>query len=275
MGRKATDLTGMRFGKLVVVERSYEGRAKAGRPFWKCLCDCGNVTIVSSNHLKDGAIKSCGCGQRNNDLTGKMFGRWTAIKRERIRDGYYWLCRCECGTTRYVLHSSLVGGTSKSCGCYHREELAKRLSTHGMTDTRLYRIYYDIKSRCTNPKNHRYADYGGRGITLCDLWDKSFDEFANWAIPNGYHDDLSIDRIDNDGPYSPENCRWVSPEEQSNNKRTTIFIEMFGVKKSLKQWVEFMGWSYSKYHGRYYRGYEVFRNEDIAEIKQKLEKEKY
>lgn len=273
MGRKATDLSGMRFGFLTVLEREYEGRARKGRPFWRCVCDCGNTTVVSSNHLRKGQIKSCGCGQRRNDLSGKDFGRWSVLKRAEVVNGQQmWICRCECGTVRPVTHTSLVSGKSISCGCYQKEQLSKRLTTHGMTKTRLYNIYHDIKNRCSNPKNNRYKDYGGRGIFLCEEWYNDFSSFAKWSLSNGYKDELTIDRIDNDGPYSPLNCRWVGRDHQANNKRVTIYFEFLGVKKSLRQWVDFMGWNYDKYYARHYRGRDTFRRDEIFLIEQKIKR---
>lgn len=269
MANHLIDLTGKRFGMLTVQCRDYTKKGSSKRTFWKCLCDCGNVVIVSSAHLRSGTTKSCGCLSKN-DLTDKKFGRWTVIERAERITSQLWLCRCDCGTIRKVQHASLLSGKSLSCGCYHKEDVSKRLTTHGLSKTRLYNIYHNIKNRCYNPNNNRYKDYGGRGIFVCSEWRNSFERFAEWALSNGYTDDLTIDRIDNDGPYGPENCRWTNSETQINNKRKTIYFEFFGVKKSLRQWVDFMGWNYSKYYGRHSRGYETFRVEDISAIEKKL-----
>lgn len=272
MANHLIDLTGCRFGKLTVIERDFTKPNSKKRAFWKCECDCGNFSVVSSSHLRNGEIKSCGCLLKN-DLTGKKFGRWEVLEKAERATTQLWLCKCECGTIRKVSHTSLINGTSLSCGCYHKENLAKRLTTHGCSKTRLYSIYHNIKSRCYNKNNNRYSDYGGRGISVCSEWLSSFDKFKDWAFENGYEDGLTIDRIDNDGPYSPDNCRWSNLETQVNNKRKTIYFEFFGIKKSLRQWVDFMGWNYKKYYGRYHRGYETFREDDIQEIKAKIKKE--
>lgn len=272
MANHLIDLTGQRFGNLTVIERDFSKPNSQNRSFWKCKCDCGNYSIVSSTHLRKGDIKSCGCIFRN-DLTGKRFGRWTVIKKAERTTSQLWLCQCDCGTIKKVQHTSLVNGASTSCGCYHSEEVSKRLTTHGKSKTRIYNIYHNMRNRCYNKNNSRYADYGGRGIFVCKEWMDSFESFARWSYKNGYTDSMTIDRIDNDGPYSPVNCRWVNLDTQANNKRKTLYFEFFGVKMSLRQWIDFMGWNYKKYYGRFYRGYETFREEDVKKIEEKLKKE--
>ena len=117
--------------------------------------------------------------------------------------------------------------------------------THGMSNTRLYRIWSGMKSR-TNPATTLKIGkhYAGRGIVVCQEWAESFEAFRDWALANGYRDDLTIDREENDGPYSPDNCRWVTQKVQANNKRTNIYITRNGVTKTLKQWCEDLGLNY-------------------------------
>ena len=110
-------------------------------------------------------------------------------------------------------------GNTNSCGCYQKQKVSESNKKHGRIDTRLYNIWSKLKGRVLNPKNENYINYGGRGITICDEWKNDFMSFYNWAMKNGYSDELSIDRIDNDRGYSPENCRWVTKTIQSRNQR--------------------------------------------------------
>jgi len=156
----------------------------------------------------------------NNDLTNKTYGKLSVIKRvENNKHGKsQWLCKCECGGTKIVSGRGLNSGDTRSCGCLRRNSGFK----HGLRFTRQYRILQNMKSRCYNPKATKYINYGGRGIKICDEWldeEKGIENFYNWSIENGYSDDLSIDRIDNDGDYEPDNCRWVTYKEQNLNKR--------------------------------------------------------
>lgn len=156
------------------------------------------------------------------DLSGQKFGRLTAIEpagydRKRIK----WKCVCECGNTTFVGSDKLINGHTKSCGCLLSDVLKQRNkgnSTHNSTNTRLYRIYYSMKTRCYNPKHKAFHRYGGRGITVCNQWLDDFSSFKEWAVNNGYSDDLSIDRINNDGNYEPSNCRWATAKMQANNR---------------------------------------------------------
>lgn len=186
---KFIDITGERFGNLIAIERL--PNLKGGVTVYRCLCDCGNETIVRANNLKSGAVRSCGC----------------------------------------LLH------TSKN-------------ATHRMSNTRIYHIWASMRSRCSNKNLPFYKNYGGRGISVCDEWNNSFETFYSWAINNGYRDGSSIERIDNDGNYCPENCKWIDLGKQANNRRMNKRIEYKGETHNLSEWCKILGVSYSLVHNR-------------------------
>lgn len=151
-------------------------------------------------------------------MTGKRFGRLVVLSMDRAekKNGRFWLCRCDCGNLTVVRETDLRRGNTKSCGCLRKE----RLQIHGDRYTRLYNIWKGMKKRCGYQKAVNYKNYGGRGIKVCSAWEKSFSAFREWALQNGYQDDLTIDRVDNNGNYEPGNCRWVTMKEQNHNKRS-------------------------------------------------------
>lgn len=179
------------------------------------------------------------------DLAGRTFGKLTAIKRmgSNSHRQSMWLCRCECGNETVVVEGDLINGHTQSCGCL-------RGVKHEMSKTRLYEIYKGIKRRCCNPSDASYKNYGGRGITICDEWKSNFLNFYYWSMENGYNDNLSIERIDVNGNYCPENCKWIPFKKQMRNKRNNVLLEFNGETKTIAEWAEILNIKYITLYNR-------------------------
>lgn len=171
------------------------------------------------------------------DLTGEKFGRLTVIGfSHRKGKSYYWDCICNCGNkeVRKVQSGGLKNGSTKSCGCLNREIVTK----HGLDGNKVYHVFNSMKSRCYAKSNTAYHNYGGKGVKICDEWLNDVEEFVGWAMSNGYKEGLTIERIDSNGDYCPENCKWATRKEQANNVSTNINIEYNGRTQTLSQWAE-------------------------------------
>lgn len=256
------------FGNLTVIEDAGYRIQPSGQKkrIFKCKCKCGNISIISRDHLITGHSKSC--GHCNEIKIGNKYGKLTVLSKS---NNYYiepltgkrnliWVCQCECGNIIEVVGKYLTSGNTKSCGCLKIDLLKKRVTKHKLSNTRIYHEYINMKQRCCNPNNKKYPSYGGRGIVICDEWlneDNGFMNFYNWAISHGYRDDLTIDRINVNGNYEPNNCRWAPNIVQSNNTRRNNNIEYNGTIFSLMNWCRALGQNYNIIRTRLYNNYSI------------------
>lgn len=158
--------------------------------------------------------------RRISSIVGKRFGRLTvaSLQWNGTQKRNYALCQCDCGESKLINISNLRKGATTSCGCYHKEQAKKALLTHGLSKTRIHKEWRGIKGRCNKITTSHYDRYGGRGILLCDEWNDDFMAFYEWSMQNGYQNNFTIDRIDNDGDYRPSNCRWVPHIINTHNR---------------------------------------------------------
>lgn len=171
------------------------------------------------------------------DLTGQQFGRLTVLKRAENQKRAKWLCQCKCGGAAIASAYDLKRGHTQSCGCLQKERTKDASVKHGKRHTKIYHIWLDIKNRCYNPNNKRYANYHGRGITVCDEWKDDFMAFYNYVskLTNYGMPGYSIDRIDNDAGYKPGNIRWATVNEQLMNRTVTIKVIVKGKETTLPE----------------------------------------
>ena len=220
-------------------------KAEAKRTSYLCECRCGKRKVVRRDMLLGGTSKSCGCYKkeagykRRIDLSGQRFGRLTVIKilpnTKKLKSPF--LCKCDCGNEIIATQNTLTTNHTRSCGCLAHDKIStlaqRTLLKHGMTDTAEYRCWCHILSRCSNPNVPSYHDYGERGISVCDRWKESFSNF--YEDMGKRPDGTTLDRIDVNGNYCKENCRWATLEQQANNKRSNVFVKFNGKNLTLSQ----------------------------------------
>lgn len=207
----------------------------------------------------NGDTSSCGCKKRRftpEDLVGRRFSRLVVLSYDHTdRYGYTcWRCLCDCGNETTARGSSLISGLTTSCGCRSRETAREIHTTHGMTNTSLYSTWWDIKTRCLNERSTHHDRYGGRGIFICDDWRLSFEKFRDWAMSSGYEPGLTIDRIDNNDGYYPENCRWADWFTQQNNRSNSRYITYCGEIHTIAEWARLFNVNYATLRLRIQRG---------------------
>lgn len=195
------------------------------------------------------------------DLTGRRFGWLTVVSETDERRGHsvVWLCKCDCGTYKRISAQYLKSGRVLSCGCYNKTKELR----HGMSHTRLHHAWQSMIDRCVNPNNKEYANYGGRGIKVCDKWMNNFEAFADWSFANEFdmtapRDKCTLDRIDVNGNYEPSNCRWADMKTQCRNRRNNVVIECDGESHCLSEWAEILGEPYTKLASRHRRGWSPY-----------------
>lgn len=243
------DYSGFVYGDIKVIKRAEgdlekcrETMLKKGRtknPVYTCECLlCGKIFDRDIYAIKGNKYKNCGCNTLQYDLRDKRFGK--LIAKEPIGLNNHkemkWLCFCDCGNTHTTTSNLLRKGITTQCRVCAIKQIGEKNKKHEVVSKRLYRCYANIKTRCTNKKQDPYNRYINRGIDMCEEWKQSYVSFQDWAIKNGYSDNLTIDRIDNNGDYEPNNCRWVDRKVQSNNRRTNRILEYKEEKDTISNW---------------------------------------
>lgn len=233
--RNVKDISGKKFGSLTAISYAGKNLGSQSGAYWICRCECGFEKTICGRSLRSGSIKSCGCSKSRTDETGNIYNKLTVLEfAGSTKSGdSRWLCKCECGNTTIVARGDFRNNSIKSCGCH-------RASAGGMCKSSEYAIWKGMKSRCYIPTATEYANYGGRGIKICDRWKKSFNNFFNDMGPKPFLD-ASIDRIDVNGNYEPDNCRWATVFEQGQNTRKTKLLTYNGETYGLREWARRLG----------------------------------
>jgi hypothetical protein len=232
------DIIGKTFNEITVLSYSHRDDSRGYvRHFYNCKCSCGKEFKCVRNQITTGKTKSCGhLNYVYDDLSGNRYGRLKVISLAYIdkKSGCsHYNCICDCGNKCIVRRDALIKGRTRSCGCYSSEVHSQRLTTHGMSKTRIFGIWRHILGRCLNPNDDSYRHYGGRGIFVCDEWKNSFENFYNdmgeeyYRMANIYGEsNISINRINNDDGYYKDNCEWATSKTQLNNTRGNVIVNI-------------------------------------------------
>lgn len=244
------EMIGKKFGRWTALSQAESKKDHRGYNITmiKCRCDCGVERDVMKYTLLNGKSQSCGCRHSeimhnmfpDSDMIGKRFGRGVVDSFAYMKNrSKVWNMVCDCGNKYVASTADLHRKHVLSCGCYHRDDR----TIHGgvANKERLFGIWMGMRRRCSDKNNIGYERYGGRGIIVCKEWDNDYAVFREWALANGYKDGLTIDRINFDGNYCPDNCRWVTPTQQTRNTSYNRYEEIDGVTKSVAQWMDDYG----------------------------------
>lgn len=244
------------FGQWTIVEQDLNC-SKVYRK-WICRCTCGVIRSVIESNLKRGLSKGCGCTSPRSfvDLHGRKFGRLLVKSISSSRGGLIWRCICDCGNEKDIPSRSLLHDSASSCGCLRNDRIRESNSTHSMSNSKEYKVWCAMKTRCTNPNRDNYKYYGGRGIKVCKEWLESFETFYKdmGPCPSPEH---TIERDDVDADYSPGNCKWVHLKEQAFNKRNSIKVVYKDNEISLSKLVRDLGLDYDLMYVRISNGWSV------------------
>lgn len=256
------ELIGKKINKLTILSEPFVvDKVTYKRKMIEVKCDCGKVFSTSLSPLLKNKTLSCGCyhtervGSKQEDIIGTRYNMLVAISKVEGLDRHSYLCKCDCGGTTTVRLDRLRSGKTKSCGCFQRLAATEANKSHGMSSSRFYKIYQGIKGRCYNVNDPSYSNYGGRGIIMQDSWLEDFANFYNDMI-TGYSDSLEIDRIDFNGNYTADNCRWVDRTTGNHNKgKSNCTSKYKGV---------YFDSNRNMYHVRIYKNGIVYLNKRVA-----------
>jgi len=268
-----SEIIGVKYNKLIPIQEVEGKTQKNGlivRHFL-CLCECGNKTIVALGNIRGLKTKSCGCAFFDNieHLIGKKFYYYTIIgecdvftKTNNKLRGV--ICKCDCGNIKNIKLASILSGNTKSCGCLSK--INPNRKTHGFANTSEYNIWLSAKQRCYNKNRKGYHRWGGRGIKMCDRWLESFENFYE-DMGAKTSKNYSLERIDNNGNYCKENCKWATIKEQANNRITNNNITYNGQTKNITQWAEYFNIPKKLLSNRLNKGKMPFEKAISLEIK--------